>query len=241
MSKAWWAVATCIAALSSPPAEAGVVLWRTLEAGDTPDAVKAKLEVMPEVKRVKNIEKRGVFSKQDVNMNDGGVPIFEGHFSIDTTFANGGLSTVRLTSGAGCLDDAYPVAQKIADELARKYPEVAHPLADSGRFTLRALDSTDARSTEVSSGYLSDDVGVLFQSTFIRVDPPTYYGGSALNRSLYQIARNTYDLGAQKCGGAYYRTAQFSISYFSRAYWEAIREASDADHEADRHQAAGNL
>lgn len=221
-------------------AAAQAVLWRNLVAGEGIEATKAKLEAMSEIRRVKVIKKRGV-SQLDVNMNDGGVPIFEGHFSVDVSFKDGKLASVQLTSGAGCLDDAYPFVMRISQELERKYPEVVSPFPDQNRFMIEALDATSSRAVVVSGGYFGRDVGVTLRGTVVQVDPPTYYGGSAISRSLYQIARSTYDLGAQKCGGNYYRTAQFSLTYLSREDWELIRDQVDRENEVERQHAADNL
>ena len=234
------AIFSILALAAATPAQAEVVLWRTLEVGDPIEAVKAKLEAMPEVKRVKVVKKKGA-QQLDINMNEGSVPIFDGHFDVTTQFNGGKLARVHLTSGNGCLDDAYPVAEKIAEELERKYPEVAQPFPDSSTFAIRALDSTSTRTSSVAGGYIGDDVGVMFQATFLRADPPQYFGGTALNRSLYQIARSTYDLRAQHCGGAYYRTAQFTVSYLSRDDWDTIRKEVEADNEAARRKASDNL
>src|SRR3546814_5892853 len=108
-------------------------------------------------------------------------------------------------------------------------------------FSLRALEATNSYAVTTTSGYLNADVGALFQAIFVRVDPPVYYGGSALNRSLYHLARTTYDLGSQKCGGPYYRTAQFSVTYLSRADWSAIKADVERDAEAERRRAGENL
>ena len=207
------AFATFCAFALSQSVNAEPVLWRTLAVGQSPDDVKTQLEAMPEVKRVKNIKKKGVFSKQDINMNEGKVPIFDGHFSIDTVFEGERLSRVVLTSGAGCLNDGYPFAEGMNEELAKKYPVIELPFPSSSEFTLRALDSTDSRMTTISSVYRNDEIYVVFRTSFIQVNPPIYYGGSALAQSLYNIARTSYDAGARVCGGAFYRTAQFSLTY----------------------------
>src|SRR3546814_15584030 len=113
-----------IVALAAPmPALAATTLWRTLDAGDAPEVVKAKLEAMSEVKRVKIVQKKGEFSKLDINMNEGGVLIFDGHFDIETTFKDAKLSTVKLTSGAGCLNDAYTFAVKVSGDREKKYQD----------------------------------------------------------------------------------------------------------------------
>lgn len=229
-----------IALAASLPAHAETLLWRTLAEGDSPESAKAKLEAMAEVKRVKIKKKRGGVVL-DINMKDGGIPIFEGHFSVETAFENDRLVKVNLASGAGCLDDAYPFALNLRHELEKKYPEVVNPFPDRSRFMIEALDATSSRVVEVSGGYLGDDVGVLMRSLIVQVDPPAYVGGSALNRSLYQIARSTYDIGAAKCGGAYYRKAQFILTYVSRETWEAVEDRVSDEVEAERQSAADNL
>ncbi len=235
------ALVTLCALVMSQSANAEPVLWRTLAAGQSPDDVKAQLENMPEVKRVKNVKKKGIFAKQDINMNDGKIPIFDGHFSIETTFKGERLSTVALTSGAGCLDDGYPFAEKMDEELEKKYPIVELPFPSSSEFTLRALDSTDSRATAITSVYHNNEIVVIFRSRFVQVNPPVYYGGSALARSLYDIARASYDASARACGGAFYRTVQFSVSYLSRGEWINIKETFESEDAEEREAASDNL
>jgi hypothetical protein len=223
-----------------PQSQAGVALWRNLEVGDTVETAKSKLEAMPEIGRVKILKKRGV-KQLDIKMKDGGVPVFEGHFSVSTQFRDGALSMVRLESGAGCLNDSYPFAQKINEELAKKYSITALSFADRSDFMMRALDSTESRPTKVSSGYLSDSVAVLFDATFVQHDPPTYYGGGAFARALYDLASTSYDDAAQQCGGAFYRTAQIAVTYLSRQDWDALAREVEAEAKAERRQAGDNL
>jgi len=230
----------CALALSQS-ANAEPVLWRSLAAGQSPDDVKMQLEAMPEVKRVKNVKKKGVFSKQDINMNDGKVPIFEGHFAIETAFKDERLSRVVLTSGAGCLDDGYPFAEKMHEELARKYPILELPFPSASEFTLRALESSESRMSFISRVYNNDEIYVIFRTSFVQVNPPVYYGGSALARSIYNIARTSYDASARACGGAFYRTAQFSLSYVSHSDWNELKDAFEREDAEEREAAAENI
>jgi hypothetical protein len=225
----------------SQPANAETLLWRTLAEGQSPDQAKAQLETMQEVKRVKNIKKRGSFNKQDVNMNEGKLLIFDGYFSIQTIFKNERLSQVVLTSGAGCLYGSYSFAEKMDEELSKKYPVVELPLLSSSDYTMRALDSTDSIQTSISSIYQNDEIVLILRSSFIQVKPPVYYGGSALAQSIYNIARTSYDAGARACGGSYYRTAQFSVSYLSRSEWNDFKKTFESEDTEERKAASENL
>lgn len=222
-------------------AAAQPALWRTLEVGDTPDETLADLQAMPEVKRVKNKMKRGVFDQQDIDMVEGAVPIFDGRFSIQTGFTDGQLSVVKLTSGRGCAKDGHALAEKIETELLKKYPENQMKLIGQSEFMLRALDATSLEPTSTVTSYLSDDVATFLTVRFYREDPPSYYGGSSLNRSIYNLAKTMYDQRAAACGGMGYLTAEIGITYISRADYDGKLEAIKADDADDRRKAADNL
>ena len=216
-------------------------LWRDLHFGDTPDAVQQKLQKMPEVERVKNVMKKGIFADQDINMKEGGVLIFDGHFSVTTAYRDGGLAAVQLTSGIGCVDQGHPLSKKIEVELQNKYPDVANNLVDATTYELRALDATPQQPTSVNSVYRDENVAVFLRTHFFKTDPPAYFGGSNLNRSLYNLQRTLYEQGANACGGTGYRRAQISISYIRRTDYNRLVDQITDEHAEDRKKAADNL
>ena len=233
--------ALLVVSLTAAAPVMGQTLWRTLDAGDEAGSVKTKLEGMAEVKQVKNILRNKVFRRQDINMQEGGVPIFDGHFSIQTDFAANALSTVTLASGSGCARDAYSLSRKIADELQQKYPVIIMPLADEPEFNLKMLDADSSRTSSTSAAWSNDATAVIMRVGFVQMPPPSYYGGSALSRSLYQIAKSLYDGQAANCGGAWYRSAQITITYLMRADLEARMADNLRSEEAAAKQASGNL
>lgn len=237
-----FAIGTAASEPTEAAAEAtGAILWRTLRAGDTPEQTKFELESMPEVQRVKNEEKKGSFFKQDINMNEGGVPILGGHFSVTTGYRKGALSGVVLESGEGCANESYLLASKIEAELQKKYPTIVSPMADSLRFDLKSLAATSTQSQSLTSIYRNDEVVVMLNVKFLKMDPPRYYGGSALNRLTYNIARTAYDARSNSCGGTGYRTSIISLGYLPRGDYEEIDRQNNAEEDAQKRQAAENL
>lgn len=231
------AFALCV----SPPALAGETLWRTLEAGDTPETVQAKLATMPEIKRVKTKKKSDGAIVQDINMNDGGIPIFAANFSLTTEYRAGALSMVTITNEFGCLQDGYTLARSITDELAKKYPAVANPLGHEAEFMARGFEATSLEPTRMTAGYYSDETAAIFAARFIKIDPPSYYGGSAFNRSLYNLSRTIYNQRAAGCGGLGYRNVQLAISYVTRANFDEVVKQAGENQKAAQKQAADNL
>jgi len=222
-------------------AEAQATLWRTLVAGDKPDAVKAKLEAMPEVKRAKLKTKRGIPEGLDIEMAEGGLSIFDGKFRLNVVFKESGLSEVRLTSGLGCARDGYPLYSEIGKQLAAKYFLELTPLADRSQFDRTMLEADVSRATVLTSAWSNGETAVLLSIQFEQTSPPRFVGGSGLNRSLYEISRALYDNSAATCGGAYYRTGLIQVSYMSKAEFDERTETTKARAEAAAKVAAEAL
>lgn len=223
------------------PAAAQVQLWRDLSAGDSPEIVESKLAAMPEIKRVKTKVRGDIVREQDINMQDGGVPIFDGNFSVLTDYTGLSLTKVQLASGWGCSNSAFALASKIDTELSTKYWEILADFSDEFKFNMASLDATSSESTTLSSVYSNGETAVVMTVEFTRTDPPTYIGGSALARSLYQIARTTYENRAASCGGTGYLTAQIRLTYVSKSDFDAKMDEAKEDSDAERKEAADNL
>lgn len=234
---AMFAAMLCLAV----PAAAQVQLWRNLATGDTPVAVESKLTAMPEIKRVKTKVRGEVVREQDINMNDGGISIFDGNFSVLTDYTGLSLTKVQLASGLGCSNLAFALASKIDIELSSKYQEILADFSDEYRFNMASIDATSSQSTTLSSAYSNGETVVVMTVEFTRIDPPTFVGGSAIARSLYQIARTTYDNRAASCGGTGYLTAQIRLTYVSKSDFGAKIEEAQEEFDAERREAADNL
>lgn len=226
--------------VTSQAAGAQVILWRNLQSGDTPQQTEAKLRAMPEIKAVKSKVRGDVVREQDINMVDGGVPIFEGHFSVATSYAGLSLERVQLTSKSGCANTAHEFVSKIADELRHKYPTELAALKDKYYFSSSALDATSTTPTTTSSAYSNGSTTVLLTTIFERLEPPQYVSG-ALGRALYQIARSSYDSQANSCAGTGVRTARVAITYLPQKVWDDGFAAEQANTAKAKETARDNL
>ncbi len=177
---------------------------------------------MPEVKRVKTKLKGNEVKEQDINMQEGGVPIFQGHFSIATAYNGLALSSVQLASEQGCANTAHAFASKIAAQMELKYPHVLAPLPSESKFMLTSLDATPTTPTKLNVAFATDTTVAFLTSHFYEEAMPRFVGTGALALSIYKIGLANYERRANACAGTGYRTARMQITYVTRKAFEGM-------------------
>lgn len=217
-------------------------LWRDLEAGDTPEIAEEKLSAMPEVKRVKTVFRRGTLREQDINMNEGGVPIFGASFSISTIYKEGFLNSVALRNVDNCADTSYELSNKIEKQIFEKYPKVHQSLPEEHEFTFSSLQSSGNNPESIHAAFSAEETTVFLSINFTRIEPPSYpIGGGALARSIYDLARLQYQQKAAQCRGTGDRRATISLTYMTSSNFDALLSGIKEDEETEQLEAANNL
>lgn len=226
---------------SLPGDQSQVPLWRDLVEGEDPATVQAKLERMEEVDRVKTKMRRGELREQDINMHDDGVMVFDVGFAVRTEYQNLELKKVQLASDQICANASYEFGAKLSGALSEKYPETVRPMVDEYAFSSASFAANPYATETLTSIYSDGETVAVMSVEFFRTDPPAYVGGGALARSLYQIARSTYEAQAARCGGTGTRTAQVRVTYISAAGLQELSEEAADEAQTKTEEAKSNL
>lgn len=174
--------------------EAQVPLWKSLNYGDTPEAVASKLEAMPEIRQAK-VKRGGEVSIRYRSL--GGFPILGEVFHVLPMFEGGRLTKVGMVTQPTCFTDVEERYRRFYRVLHEKYPQNF-----PGRHALSQTDFLDAvgkvneaNPRQLDTILFDDQTAVLFAQKLTRKDaPPAAY---TANRSMNAAANALWGLHQQ--------------------------------------------
>lgn len=223
-----------------------IILWKDLAVGQPISSVLGVLRTYPEIKSVKAKRVRsGRAPELDIDMAKDGIPVFGIEFGVEPAFdLDGRLTTVTLSSGPECANQAVEKSADLISTLEQKYgPDLRGQEPPDRLDVLSALnDSYRAERSMARTYFFADDqVAVILAMGFNHTPPPRPTYGSALANSLSDLARSIYDTAGTACENTGHERVAYIVQYMSRAAFDAQLQDTARDITAEREEAADNL
>lgn len=222
------------------------ILWKGLQAGDTPEQVVAKLAADSAIKSAKVKRGRDPSKEPSVAIRyaGDGISIFGLSFKILPAFTHGVLTRVALSTEPMCTNDAIEQFRSMALALHDKYPTSPVGLDQGDEASVRTAraNGTDERPATASRLFSGGGVTVYYQQQFTaEPSPMAGYVDNPRVAMLMRLLINQYESRVRECDGTGDHRMTHRLIYMTDADFKAVDQDIRAGHGAELEAAKSNL